>query len=207
MAKSLRLRLLLFSFLTTLSSNCLAINNKSEQSTTTTTSTKKTLTFAVPESLRLEVKKHAYCLMNKTFENMGYLLKEIEHPIMRAFTETRNGNMALALIGLPNFKTTVKPKTSSQGLALTSTPFVTVPISFYSRKDINIEMNSPNWRANYRIGLVRNIYTHDVKKFTVEGRENYHFYINSLSAFRPYSKIELISSLHQSLTTYLLASI
>ena len=184
MADSLQLKSLLFISLVALCSHCVASDNKAAANTITDELTKKTLPFAVPEFLSLEVDKQAYCLLTKTFNNMGYQLKKVKHPLIRAFTETRKGNMALVLVGKPNFKIAIKPKTTAQGIALTSTPFLTTPISFYSQKNTNIVMNTPNWRAKYRIGLVRNPYTHDVEGFTAEENKNYHFYVNSLSAFK-----------------------
>jgi len=184
----MQLKWLQFISVVMLSSHSIASDNKVAANMISGELTKKTLPFAVPESIRFNVEKQAYCLLNKTFSNMGYQIKQVEHPLIRAFTETRKGNMALVLVGIPNFKTGMKPKTTYQGIVLTSTPFLTTAVSFYKQSNSILVMDSADWLTNYRIGLVRNIYTHDIQSFSTKDNNNYHFYINSLSAFKALTK-------------------
>ena len=158
--------------------------------------TEQVLDFAVPESLDIKVDHTAYCLFEKTVYKTGYKIKHVKHPLIRSLTETQNGNMAIALIGKINFKTLSRPKTIPHELAIASTPYKITDISFFALKDSNIMMNAANWRTKYQIGVVRSPHTHDVSMFTAEDNINYHFYINSLSAFKGLLKqrVELVIS-------------
>lgn len=146
--------------------------------------TDKTLTFAVPESLLINVEPKPYCLFEKTLANMGYQLERINIPLMRTITETQKGNMAIVLVSRVNFKLESGQVRLPKGIALSSIPFLTTPISFYSIKNSQIIMDSKDWTNRYHIGVVRSIHTHDIHDYNPKESGNYYYYINSLTAFK-----------------------
>lgn len=143
------------------------------------------LNLSVPESLDINIDYTAHCLFKQILQSMGYQVNQVKHPLMRTITETQKGNMAMVLIGQPNFKTDIASKTIPHGIAITATPYLTTAVSFYAQKNANIIMDKTDWLTNYQLGLVRSTHTHDPRRSDPDNNKssNYYFYVNTLSAF------------------------
>ncbi|WP_114327542.1 hypothetical protein [Candidatus Colwellia aromaticivorans] len=144
----------------------------------------KILSFAVPDAISINVDHQAYCLFEKAIDNMGYQLERVKVPLIRTITETQKGNMAIVLISRINFRVNSGAVKLPQDIALTSTPFVTTPISFYSTQNSQIIMNTTDWINRYRIGVVRSLHTHNISDYNTKETGNYYFYTSSLAAFK-----------------------
>lgn len=146
--------------------------------------TKPTLSLAVTESIDLTVDFTAYCLFKTTFNNMGFIIKQVKMPSIRTLTEAQNGTVAIALIGKTHFKTDSKSKTIPQDMTITSTAYNTMNISVFSLKNSKVEMNNDDWHTRHIIGVERSSYTHNTSQHHVTKVNNYYFYLDALSAFK-----------------------